>query len=63
MRELESLQDPALLWDVIHPVLQRYNPSDSCVATLFLNVFCQILACDTSPCYRRFAFQEKDSAC
>lgn len=40
--ELEPLEDVGLLWEVIHPVLIRYNPSNDCIATLCMNIYSQL---------------------
>lgn len=41
--EIEPLNDPALLWEVIDPVLRQYNPSKACMVTLFYNITCQLM--------------------
>ncbi len=43
MDELPELQDPDLLWSVIKPVMDQYNPSDRCVGSLCMNLICQIM--------------------
>jgi len=42
MDDLPYLEDADLLWDVIKPVLQQYNPSDRCVGSMAANIVGQI---------------------
>lgn len=42
MDDLPPLNDSDLLWEVIKPVLDQYNPTDTCLGTLFSKIVCQI---------------------
>ena len=42
MDNLGELEDCDLLWEVIRPVLDQYNPSNRCIGSLAMNLVCQI---------------------
>ena len=42
MEDLPPLRDSGLLWEVIKPVLDKYNPDDTCLGTFCANILAQI---------------------
>ena len=42
MDDLPPLNDSGLLWDVIKPVIEQYNPTDMCLGSLCAKILAQI---------------------